>query len=110
MQIRFGIAVDGGEKHHAVGFDQFRTGLNDGGWIRNVFHHFHTRYHVKAMRLLGGEVFNADAAVIDIGNVLAGRMGSGGLQGFFRHIDAGHVFCTAFGHAFRQNTATAAYI
>ena len=110
MQIRFGIAVDGGEKHHAVGFDQFRTGLNDGCRIGNVFHHFHTRYHIEAVRLLGGEVFDADAAVIDISNVLSGRMGSSGLQGFFRHIDADNVFCAAFGHALRQNTAAAAYI
>ena len=75
-----------------------------------MFHHFHTGYNIEAVRLFGSEVFDADAAVIDVVHAFGSGMGLGGLQRFFRHIDAGNVRRAAFCHAFRQNPAAAADI
>ena len=71
---------------------------------------FHTGYNIETVRLFGGKVFDADAAVIDIVHTFGSGMGLGGLQRFFRHIDTDNVRRAALCHAFRQNPAAAADI
>ena len=88
MKIRFRISVDGGEEHHAVRLYQLRTGFDDGGGIGNVFHHFHTGYNIETVRLFGGEVFDADVAVIYIVHAFGSSMGLGGLQRFLKCEDS----------------------
>ena len=110
VEVGRGVAVDGGEKHPAVGFGKLGAGADDGRGVGNVFQHFHAAHDIEFVRHFGGQIFHADAAVLHIVHAVRLRVCGGRLQRQFRHIHAQHAFGTAQCHAFAQNAAAAAHI
>ena len=109
LGVGFGGAAEGGEKEAAARLDQFGAGGNHGGGVGHVFEHFHAGNHVVGSRLLGGERFHADAAVVQVGQALLFGMGLGYLKGFFGHVDAGGLRGFA-GKGFAEDAAAAAHV
>ena len=46
--------------------DQALASLDDGGWIGNVFHHFHTGDYIVLSCLFLRQLFNGNLAVLNI--------------------------------------------
>ena len=98
-QIRFWITVNGREEDMTTWFGQFITGLNNRGWIRYMFQHFHTGHDIVLTGLFFCELLYWNLTVFNIADTFLLGMDACHIQWRFAHINAQHLSTTAR-HAF----------